>query len=210
MKKYLIFDLDWTLIKSNQIWLKNAIHIIKKYDKDYEEKARYIFTTTMWMNLYDQVEIILEDKSLNKNKIKEIGDEIYKRIRKKEKKVEFFNNVPKTIKKVSKKYKLFLSTWNSTQFALDILKQGWINDCFELVYWSDKVKKWKQHLKIFKNYTNDKDFYNNSLYFWDWDMDKIFANEAKIDFVRIWAFEEKWNDVLDSVENIEDILKKYK
>jgi len=210
MKKYLIFDLDWTLIKSTKIWDKNAIHCVKKIDKNYIEKAKYIFSTTAWMNVYDQLKIIFEDNKIKENDIRKIWDKIYKRIRKHENEIEYFKWVIEKIKELSKKYKLFLTTWNSTKFAKDILKHWWIKEYFELIYWSDEIKKWKQHLSIFKNYTENENFYKESLYFWDWDMDKLFANESWIDFIRIWDFEEESNPVLDNVANIDWVLEKYR
>ena len=143
MKKYLIFDLDWTLIKSNKIWLKQILHYIKKIDKNYLEKAKYIFTTTMWMNIFDQLKLIFDDKNMSDKEIKHLWEKMYKRIRSKEDKMHFFKWTEDKIKKLSKKYKLFLTTWNSTQFAKDILKEWWIIKCFELIYWSDEIKKWK-------------------------------------------------------------------
>lgn len=207
MKKYLIFDLDWTLIKSNEMWIKNVLHFIKKVDEEYLEKAEYIFKTTLWLSTLEQLKLVFEDKSdLSFIEIKKLTKKIYKRIRKKQDKVEFFKGVPEKIKEISKDYKLFLTTWNSTKFAKEILETWEIRDCFELVFGSNKIKKWHQHLSIFKNYSEDEDFFSKSLYFWDWEMDKIFAKEAWIDFIRIWDFEEE-NHVLDSVANIDKILK---
>jgi phosphoglycolate phosphatase-like HAD superfamily hydrolase len=209
MKKYLIFDLDWTLIKSNKIWLKQILHYIKKIDKNYLEKAKYIFTTTMWMNIFDQLKLIFDDKNMSDKEIKHLWEKMYKRIRSKEDKMHFFKWTEDKIKKLSKKYKLFLTTWNSTQFAKDILKEWWIIKCFELIYWSDEIKKWKQHLDIFKNYSENDIFFKESIYFWDGDMDQLFAKESWIDFVRIWDFEEEENYVLESIAYIDNILDKY-
>lgn len=210
MIKYLIFDLDWTLIKSNKINTLQALHCVKKVDENYLEKAKYIFWTTAWMNVFDQLKMIFIDKNFTEKEIHQIWEKIYKSIRKKENEIEFFKWVPEKIKEFSKNYKLFLTTWNSTKFAKDVLEIWWIKECFELIYWSDEIKKWFQHINIFKNYSEDENFYKNSIYFWDWDMDKLFANEANIKFVRIWDFEEDWNEVLDSVKNIDKILKKIK
>lgn len=209
MIKYLIFDLDWTLIKSNKINTLQALHYIKKTDENYLEKAKYIFSTTAWMNIFDQLKLIFDDKNFSEKIVHKIWEKIYKRIRKKEDEVEFFKWVPKKIEELSKKYKLFLTTWNSTKFAKEILDSVWIKDCFQLIYWSDEIKKWSQHLNIFKNYTENDNFFNESLYFWDWEMDKLFAKESGIKFVRIWDFEEQENHVLDNIANIDKILNKY-
>lgn len=206
-KKYLIFDLDWTLIKSNWIWTKNALHYIKKIDENYIEKAKYVFHNTWWMNIYDQLELIFKDKEITKDEVKKYWDKIYKRLRSQESKIEFFTWAEDKIKELSKKYKLFLSTWNSTKFAKEILTLWWIKEHFELIYWSDQIKKWSQHLNIFKNYSENENFFEESIYLWDGDMDKVFAKESWIDFIRICDHEEEDNYVLDSVTNINNILK---
>lgn len=207
MKKYLIFDLDWTLIKSNKIWLKNVLHVIKKFDEDYLEKAEYIFKTTPWMPLIEQLELLFENKKdFSLEDLEKLTKKIYKRLRKKQDDIDFFKWVPEKIKELSEKYRLFLTTWNSTRFAKEILETWEIKDCFDLIYGSDEIKKWFQHLSIFKNYSQDEDFFANSIYFWDWEMDKKFAKEQWIDFIRIWDFEEE-NFVLDSVARIDEVLK---
>ncbi|MDD2870688.1 MAG: HAD hydrolase-like protein [Candidatus Gracilibacteria bacterium] len=210
MIKYLIFDLDGTLIKSNKINTLQALHCVKKVDENYLEKAKYIFGTTAGMNVFDQLKMIFIDKNFTEKEIHQIGEKIYKSIRKKENEIEFFKGVPEKIKEFSKNYKLFLTTGNSTKFAKDVLEIGGIKECFELIYGSDEIKKGFQHINIFKNYSEDENFYKNSIYFGDGDMDKLFANEANIKFVRIGDFEEDGNEVLDSVKNIDKILKKIK
>jgi len=163
----------------------------------------------MWMNIFDQLKLVFDDKKISDKEIKHLWEKMYKRIRSKEDKMHFFKWTEDKIKKLSKKYKLFLTTWNSTQFAKDILKEWWIINCFELIYWSDEIKKWKQHLDIFKNYSENDIFFKESIYFWDGDMDQLFAKESWIDFVRIWDFEEEENYVLESIAYIDNILDKY-
>jgi hydroxymethylpyrimidine pyrophosphatase-like HAD family hydrolase len=45
MKKYLIFDLDGTLIQSNNILFNKVIEYIKNIDEEYIDKAKYIFNS---------------------------------------------------------------------------------------------------------------------------------------------------------------------
>lgn len=186
MIKYLIFDLDWTLIKSDNLILNIILDIIEKYDKNYIEKSKELFPKSRWMPLYDQIKILFEDKNITEEEIKKLWDLIYKKIIDSIDNFIFFNWIPEKIKELSKKYKLFLTTWNSTKFAIEILKKWNIEGCFDLIYWSDKLKKWIEHLNTFKNYSNDEYFFENSLYFWDWDMDKYYASLFNIKFVRIW------------------------
>ena len=62
MKKYLIFDLDGTLIES--MW--NSVRVIEKVLSETipgtdMEKVRYIFTTTAWTPLLTQLEMVYDD-----------------------------------------------------------------------------------------------------------------------------------------------------
>ena len=201
-KKYLIFDLDWTLIESMNDTLKIVINYLDKIPNIDIEKVKYVLETTPWMSLQNQLEIIFEWK--NQINIEKIKNEIYKDILDNNDD-DFFEWVISKIKELSKKHKLFLTTWNSTKTAIKYLTKWTIIDCFELIYWSDKILKWMDHLNIFKDYSKDKDFFEKSIYTWDWNMDRIFAKEAWIDFIHIW------NDKTDkyeinSVKNIDSIL----
>lgn len=201
MKKYIIFDLDWTLIQS----MENAVKIILDYLKNIKEtdleKAKYVFKTTPWMALKNQVKLIYNDEeNIDYEKIVE---EIYNNLLNYD--ADFFNWVPEKIMELKEKYKLFLTTWNSTQVAIKHLSKWKILECFELVYWSDKVLKWMDHLNIFKEYSDDKDFFKNSVYVWDWQSDRIFAKQAWIDFIHIWN--EKIDEYeINSVVEIDKIL----
>ena len=112
------------------------------------------------------------------------------------------------IKELSKEYDLFLSTWNSTKFAKEMLDKWWIKDRFELIFWSNKIPKWHLHLESFKEYSWDEDFYKKAVYIWDWSMDRVFAREAWIDFVHIWN---RWEDKyeIDKVTKLVIILEEF-
>jgi len=203
MKKYIIFDLDWTLIQSMSNAVKIILEYLSKIPKVDLEKAKYIFKTTPWTALKTQIEYIFEwNKNINTNIITK---EIYENLLNYD--ADFFEWIPKKIKELCKKYKLFLTTWNSTKVAIKHLKKWWIIDCFELIYWSDKILKWIEHLNIFKEYSKDKDFFKNSIYVWDGHSDRIFAKEAWIDFIHIWN-NKKDKYEIKSVKNIDNILNK--
>ncbi len=202
MKKYIIFDLDWTLISSESKIKKRVLNFIKEKEKDSYDKARYLITKTQWMPLKDFFFKIV----WNKNKAEKYSKDVYKILWHLRKKTNFFPWAKKKIKELSKKYKLFLSTWSSTKFAKDILKDGWIKDYFELIYWSDIILKWQEHLDIFADYSWDKHFFKKSIYIWDWDMDRVFAKNAKIDFIHIWN-EKKDRYEIKSIIEIDNILK---
>jgi len=199
--KYIIFDLDWTLINSTH----KIIDIIEDYFLDnYPElydKARYYIETSQWQSLQEQLEAIFEDKEKALKETKKI----YKILWDLRDKVKFFPWIKDKIKELSKNYKLFLTTWSSTKFAKQTLKDWDIKKYFEKIIWSDKILKWREHLEIFKETSLDNNFYKNSIYIWDWEMDKIFAEESAVDFVRVWN---RWNDEkrISSVVEIDKYL----
>jgi len=201
---YIIFDLDWTLINSTH----KIIDIIEDYFlenyPDLYNTARYYVESKTSISLENLLYLIFKDKKLAKEETKKI----YKLLWNLRDKVKFFPWVQEKIKELYQKwYKLFLTTWSSTDFATKTLKDWWIYNYFEKVIWSDKILKWKQHLEIFKELTWDSDFYKKSLYLWDWNMDKIFALESKIDFIRVWNRWEKDENRVKSILEIDRFLK---
>lgn len=181
MKKYLIFDLDGTLIESH----KELTNLITKYffENFWVEKdeVKYYLSNSRWTWLPKQVEKILW-KSPEESK--KIADDIYKKINNLWNS-KFFDGVPEKIKELSKKYILFLSTWNSTTFAENNLKNWEIYDCFEYILWSEKTPKSDEHIKIFKEIVWDDDFEKKSIFIWDGEKDREIAKKCAIDFVHI-------------------------
>jgi len=201
---YIIFDLDWTLINSTH----KILDIIKDYFlenyPDLYDTARYYLENSQWQSLQEQLKYIFNDKQKAEKETKKI----YKILWDLRDKLKFFPWVKEKIKQLYDDwYKLFLTTWSSTKFAKQTLKDWWIYKYFEKVLWSDKILKWKEHLEIFKEISNDKDFYKKSLYIWDWNMDKIFAQELWIDFIRVWLRWEENENKVRSVVEIYEYLK---
>ncbi len=206
MKKYLIFDLDWTLINSTHEILDIIEGYIAEKYPEYLETAKYYIKNHLGMSLQEQLVKILN----NEQEAIKATKEIYSLLNNLRDKLHFIDWVEEKILELSKNYKLFLTTWSSTSFAESALKWWWIYECFELIYWSDQILKWQKHLDIFNEYSLDKDFYKNSIYIWDWEMDKIFATQAWIDFIRIWTKWTKDENRIKSVTEINTILDKIK
>ena len=204
-KKYLIFDLDWTLINS-QTWFVDLIcDFLEKHVEMTKDEMKYLFHSTAWTPLEKQMcEIFWCEK-----KWKEFSDKIYEKILSHNKKnpAKFFPWIPEKILELSKKYKLFLTTWNHTDFAKEVLKKWWIIQCFEEIYWSDKIHKWREHLKIFQENSCDENFFKKAVYIWDWNSDREFAGIFDIDFIHIWS-EKKDKYEIRSVAEIDEILWK--
>lgn len=183
--KYIIFDLDWTLINSTH----KIIDIIEDYFlenyPDLYDTARYYIENSQWQSLQEQLETIFKDKKLAEKETKKI----YKILWELRDKVKFFPWIQDKIIKLGENYKLFLSTWSSTIFAKQTLKDWWIKKYFEKILWSNEILKWEDHLELFKELSLDENFYKKSIYIWDWEMDKIFAKSKNIDFIRVWN---KW------------------
>ena len=199
--KYLIFDLDWTLINSTH----KILDIIEDYFlqnyPDLYDTARYYLENSQGQSLQEQLTHIFQDKSLAEKETKKI----YKLLWDLRNKVQFFPWIKEKIKELYNKwYKLFLTTWSSTEFAKKTLKDWNIDKYFEKIIWSDEILKGREHLEIFENLSQDKDFYKKSLYIWDWNMDKIFAQEKNIDFVRVWF---KWENNEKRIKSVLEIDK---
>lgn len=208
-KKYLIFDLDWTLINS-QSWLVDLIiDSIKNHTEMSVDEMKYLFWTTAWTPLEKQMCMIFWCEKKWKEFWKKVYDEIL--IHNKKNPAKFFTWIPEKIIELSKNYKLFLTTWNHTAFAKEVLEKWWILDLFEEVYWSDKIHKWEEHLNIFKEKMEledwEENFFEKSVYIWDWDADREFAGIFDIDFVHIWN---EWKDEfeIESVVEIDWVLEK--
>lgn len=199
-KQYLIFDMDWTLVHSMDDTTKIIYEYIRNIDEDLIDKSKYIFETTFWFPLIKQVEMIF----WNFYDIEKITNEIYDAIS--DVKIEFFPWVIEKINELSKNYTLFLTTWNTTSTAIKHLEEASLKDKFDMILWSDKLLKWREHLEKFIAYSCDENFCKKAIYTGDWDWDKLFAWEFGIDFIRIWKF---WKDKyeINSVAEIDEILK---
>lgn len=199
-KQYLIFDMDWTLVHSMDDTTKIIYEYIRNIDEDLIDKSKYIFETTFWFPLIKQVEMIF----WNSYDIEKITNEIYDAIS--DVKTEFFPWVIEKINELSTNYTLFLTTWNTTSTAIKHLEEASLKDKFDMILWSDKLLKWREHLEEFIAYSCDENFCKKAIYTGDWDWDKLFASEFNIDFIRIWKF---WKDKyeINSVAEIDEILK---
>lgn len=205
MKKYIIFDLDWTLIESMSDTVKTILNYLEKIPNTDIEKAEYIFKTTAGMPLRKQIEIIYEqEKNIDPSKV---TTDIYKTLL--EHDADFFKWIPEKITELKDDYKLFLTTWNSTEVARKHLIKWWIIEYFEMIHWSDVILKWMDHLNLFKEYSEDENFFENSIYVWDWQSDRLYASEAWIDFIHIWN-EKQDKFEIESVTHIDEILHKFK
>lgn len=203
MKKYLIFDLDWTLVQSaNQIDTIIYKYIQDNLDPDLIEYARYLIQNKQWMSIYEWVEILLE---CDKQTAKYHGDKIYNEINKVTKEIDFFEWVPEKIKQLSKSYTLFLSTGNSDEFAEKMLKKWEIYDCFEKIMWSSFIPKSPEHIEQFKKQSENKNFIDEAIFIWDGQVDEAIAKFHGMDFIHISPFTQNKFQI-KSVNQIDDIL----
>ncbi len=183
MKKYIIFDLDWTLIYSdiqiNKIILE---YIENNLWKDYLDATRYFLNNMKWGTL----KYLFEYLWINNEENKKHSDILFEEL-KKIKNIEFIEGTIEKIKELKKDwFILFLSTWNSTDFAKRVLKDANIDILFEKIMWSDIIAKSNEHVEIFKEIVCDDNFYKNCVSIWDWQKEEQIAKENDIDFVHIW------------------------
>lgn len=208
MKKYLIFDLDGTLVRSNkQIDTIIYAYISQEIDPELLDKARYIIQNNQWMSLYETLEILLEwdKKTANIH-----ADKIYDKINSISNEVDFFEWIPEKIIELSKKYRIFLSTGNSDEFAQKILKKWGIYDCFEKIYGSTYIPKSPEHVQQIINHIQDEDFVKKSIFIWDGQRDELIAKYFWMDFIHISPIQEKHYQIqsVNEINNILDIYSK--
>jgi len=181
-KRYLIFDLDGTLIKSMNDSLKIVFDYLKNVPDTDLDYAKYVFTQTMGKPLKRQLEIIYPDKS--EDEINKLTHDLYEELSKLQS--DFYPGVPGMINRLSEKYDLFLTTGNSTQTARNHLKRWGILDKFAVVLGSDNLLKWPEHMEYFKNFSQDENFFKKAIYIWDGNSDREIAKMYEVTFVHIW------------------------
>jgi len=182
MKKYIILDLDWTLIHSENNIRITIENYFKKNYPDYIDELKYNLNFNKISNLKDLIDIVLKDNESKKN----IISDIYKELDKQKNKTIFIEWAIEKVIELWNNYKLFLSTWSSTIFAKDILEKWNISQYFELIQWSEEIPKSEKHLEIFKDLSGDLGFYNKAISIWDSDMDEYFAKLKGIKFINVW------------------------
>ncbi len=133
MKKYLIFDLDDTLIESDKNLSTLIISVLCDKYKLNQDEVLYFLHQNRGVGLREQ---IMNFMQIGEEEAGKIANEIYDLITKNVQ-ARFFDGIPEKIKELSQKYKLYLSTGNSTAFAEKKLKEAGIYDCFEYVLGSD-------------------------------------------------------------------------
>ncbi|MGE4443546.1 MAG: HAD family hydrolase [Candidatus Altimarinota bacterium] len=202
MKKYLIFDLDGTLIDTKGKIQKAILSSIQKHTPEFYKKAQELFfiygnfPLPYYLNqVYD--DIILE-KNLEQHILQEfqiINENVY-----------FFPGVCAKISQLSQNYTLFLTTASPTRIAKNALKIGGILELFEIIYGSEEVRKSEAHLEYFQEYSCDEDFYKKAVYIGDGNNDRFLAEAKNIDFIHI-GNDKKDRYEIQNVVEIESILK---
>ncbi|MCP4523188.1 MAG: HAD family hydrolase [Candidatus Gracilibacteria bacterium] len=181
-KKYIIFDLDGTLIQSNnQIDSIIYEYIKESIDENLLDHARYLIEHNQGISIFELIKILTD----NSPHTQKYTDEITGKINKLENTINFFPGVPELIQELSQTYTLFLSTGNSDDFANNILGKGGIRNCFEKILGSSYILKSPEHIQIFIDHMNDDHFSENSIFVGDGDRDREIADYYNMDFVHI-------------------------
>lgn len=179
--KYLIFDLDGTLIRSQG---RVSSLVAKFFEERFwldVEATRYYFHSTRGKALISQIREYLQ---VGEEAARKLSEEIYHLILQ-TKKGEFFPGVVEKIKELSQNFVLFLSTGNSTAFARENLQEWGILDCFEAIIGSDILIKGIEHLQVFSEKVWDPAFLQKAVFVWDGENDRDIAQQAGIPFIHI-------------------------
>lgn len=182
MKKYLVFDLDGTLVVSNsQIDSIIYNYLEKNLNSESIETARYYIENFQWMSLQELFNNLIEDKTqakFHRDKLTEEIDALQNQ-------VQFFDQACELVEKLSKEYTLFLSTGNSDNFAEDVLRKWNIYQYFEKILGSTNIMKSTQHLEEFYKHIQDENFYENATFIWDGTRDREIAESKGLNFIHI-------------------------
>lgn len=207
MKKYIIFDMDGTLIKSEGINTQLEYECLKTYIPDLElDYFKYYTHQTGGTPLFEQLKVLFKN-SITENELKRITNELYSITAQNRNKSFFFEWVIEMVKNLQKDYTLFLSTGNSDEYAQKKMSDGWIGICFHHIIGSSIILKWFEHIKIFKEITGDEDFEKHAVYIGDGNTDREIAQANNIDFIKVWKTGIDTYEVNKTIE-ILPILKK--
>lgn len=182
-KKYIIFDLDWTIIDTVENMYKIIINELDGKTSFKKEKIANILDENNWKSIKDiliillpnlsKIELIKIEKNILNLSLKSLDLSIFKKW------------IVTLIKELSNEYQIFLTSWNHINYIDKVLNLWEIQKCFTKVLWSENFPKSEKHLEIFKEIVKDKDFYSKSIYIWDWKIDELNAKKKWIDFVVI-------------------------
>lgn len=178
-KEYIIFDLDWTLINSHNDLKNNILNYFKENLSEYYDTARYKIDFNKHSNIWEFLEDVIWE--INQN----IIDDIYSYLDKCKSDQDFIDWTIEKIIELKDKYKLYLSTWSSTNAAEKILKNWWIEKYFEIIQWSEIIPKSEEHIDIFINHSQDNNFHKKAISIWDSPRDELFAKSKNINFIYI-------------------------
>lgn len=204
-KKYLLFDMDGTLVESLGDIIEITFLYLKEFFPDLEKQhVQYAFYSGSWARLFEILRFLFS------HELPEIlqlhTDNLYKKLSQVDGK--FFPWVCEKIHELSQTYQLFLTTGNTTQTAKKYLSQWGILDKFTCILWSELIPKGREHMQYFFDSIWDDDFFHKSVYIGDSNADREIAKSHNIDFIHIGN---DWIDryEIQSVVQINDILSQF-
>lgn len=204
MKRYLILDLDGTLIDSEGTLEKEILREFEVHKPEYVDAVKYIWKSAngMWYREF------LEKIFTQKDDIDFMEQRIVALLEKHKEWFSFFPEAIETLHALSLNYILFLSTWSYTQFATQVLKKWWVEHLFAHIQWSETHSKSLKHIEIFKDITMDPDFETYALSVWDGPVEKNVALESGIDFIQIGIHGTHTHEI-ENIIHLPNYLRKF-
>jgi len=202
-KKFIIFDMDGTLIDSSTV-LANAINYVRKNLSLSPMPNSQIVACINNPNIHAP-SFFYEAPNFNKDHERWF-QEYYSKHHNTS--TALYDGIGQLLKRLSKTHKLSVATNAYKLSARQILDSNRITDYFDIIMCADMVKNPKPHPEmidtIVDHYKADKEHF---VVVGDGERDILAAKNAGIDYILVdWGFSDHKNGAVGSVQELEEIL----
>lgn len=182
MKKYIIFDLDGTLLKPHKVDIYELL--LEEINKISPEK--YVQAQGLIKNNYGiRAKKLLEMLDFPTSQVETIMNYLIGVVEWLKETWEFFPEVQEVIETLSSQFTLILSTVSSDEYAHFILEKYALHQNFGLILGSTHIQKWDDHIMRMREFLAQDDFTTQTIFIGDSDHDASIAEKHEIDFIRV-------------------------